>query len=49
MSKVACPFYGKCENSDKECNHCRFNSNCVLANYLILKNKEGKPVRYIEG
>jgi len=45
---VACPFYGKCKNSDKECNHCRFNSNCELKNYLVLEDNEGKTIRFLE-
>jgi len=46
---VACPFYGNCENADIECYRCRYNANFSLGNFLVLKNKEGKTIRFLEG
>jgi hypothetical protein len=48
--EVLCSFIGSkhCENYQKECWHCKWNSNCDIGDYLILKTEDGKTIRYLE-
>jgi len=44
--KVLCSF-PECQNSGKECWRCSFNGALRIGNYLVLKNKEGKIIKYL--
>jgi len=48
MAKVICSFGDKCENSGMECWHCSFNYALRINNYLVLKDEDGRTVRYLE-
>lgn len=38
----------ECLNRNKECHHCSFNGALRISNYLVLKNEDGKTIRYLE-
>jgi len=45
--KIACPFYGRCLNSDKECHRCQYNANIRLENFLLLQDGNESVVRFL--
>jgi len=49
MTEVTCSFINKgCENHGMHCWHCSFNGALRIGNYLMLKDKDGKTIRYLE-
>ena len=47
---IICSFIGegRCENYKKECWHCKWNANCDIKDYLVLKTSDGKTLKYLE-
>lgn len=48
MTEVICSFINKCRNYNRECDHCRWNSNCNYGDYLVLKTEDGREIHYLD-
>jgi hypothetical protein len=45
---VSCSHYKRCKNYQRECNHCKWNAENTLGDYLVLETEDGKTIRYLE-
>ena len=44
---VVCSFYKKCQNYKDLCDHCKWNANNEIQDYLLIEDSDGKSLKFL--